>query len=335
VKRILSLCATLCLTTAVAGAQGVSPACQPSSPSDLEGIAASDACQKALDLFAYMAPQFGTTIAGGNATLGQGGPLGGFPHFTVSLRGNILGGSLPQVDQVSVATDGAHSSTYPTKTQILALPQVDAAIGLFRGLPLGITNVGGVDLLLSAAYIPSFHSSGVDVNVPDGSVKLGFGARVGLLQESLLLPGVSFTILRRGLPTVDIHAETADGDTLLVDGVKLNTTSWRLVASKSLVLFGLAAGIGGDRYSSDANISAYVPAQGPLTEPVTAGPIAAHQTLKRTNYFVDLSFNLLMVKFIGEVGGVSGGTVQTYNQFDGKAPDASRLYGSAGLRFGF
>ena len=35
-----------------------------------------DACQKAVDLFQYMAPQLGTVIAGGNATLGQGGTLG-------------------------------------------------------------------------------------------------------------------------------------------------------------------------------------------------------------------------------------------------------------------
>ena len=37
---------------------------------------------------------------------------------------------------------------------------MDAAIGLFKGLPLGVTNVGGVDLLLSASYVPKSGSAG-------------------------------------------------------------------------------------------------------------------------------------------------------------------------------
>ena len=55
----------------------------------------------------------------------------------------------------------------------------------------------------------------------------------------------------------------------------------------------------------------------------------------RTNYFADLSFNILLAKFVGEVGMVSGGDIPTYNQFEGKKADDSRLYGSLGLRIGF
>ena len=58
------------------------------------------------------------------------------------------------------------------------------------------------------------------------------------------------------------------------------------------------------------------------------------QNLTRTNYFADVSLNMLLAKIIAEVGMVSGGTVTTYNQFD-TAPDKSRLYGSVGLRIGF
>jgi hypothetical protein len=43
---------------------------------------------------------------------------------------------------------------------------------------------------------------------------------------------------------------------------------------------------------------------------------------------------MILAKIIGEIGMVSGGTVQTYNQFDA-APDKSRLYGSVGVRVGF
>ena len=35
------------------------------------------------------------------------------------------------------------------------------------------------------------------------------------------------------------------------------------------------------------------------------------------------------------IGQTSGGTISTYNGFGGKPADASRLYGSIGLRFGW
>jgi hypothetical protein len=57
--------------------------------------------------------------------------------------------------------------------------------------------------------------------------------------------------------------------------------------------------------------------------------------MTRTNYFVDASLNMLLAKIVGEIGQVSGGTVNTYNSFSGGAADKSRLYGSLGLRIGF
>ena len=51
--------------------------------------------------------------------------------------------------------------------------------------------------------------------------------------------------------------------------------------------------------------------------------------------FLDLSMNLPFFKIVGEIGQVSGGDVETYNQFDGSKADDSRTYGSIGIRFGF
>lgn len=292
--------------------------------------AVQDACQKAVDFFQYMAPQLGVAMTGGNATLGQGGALGGLGHVVVSVRGNLLQGSVPQIDKITTSTSGAQQSTIPTKSQILGLPQADAAIGLFKGIPLGVTNVGGVDLLVSAAYLPSVNSNSVKVSEPDGSLKFGFGARVGLIQESLVSPGVSVTYLRRDLPTVDIASSSSNGDSLLVNGLDLQTTAWRIVASKSLMLFGLAAGVGQDQYSSSTAIRAHV-----ASVDSTAGPIDLSQKMTRTNYFFDLSLNFPLIKLVGEIGEVTGGSVSTYNTFSGTKADASRMYGSAGLRIGF
>ncbi len=297
--------------------------------------ASQDACQKAIDLFQYLAPQLSTSVAGGNATLGQAGSLGGLGHFSVGFRINALQGSLPQVQNVTPAVTGEVKSNYDTKTQLFPMPTAELAIGIFKGLPLAITNVGGIDLLVSAAYLPEFNSSGVSVKVPNGSLKLGYGARVGILQESLLVPGVSVSYVRRDLPTVNIAANSGN-DSLYVNNFSLKTTAWRLVASKGLLLFGLAAGIGQDKYESSTDISAHLAARAvPPIAAFTSTPISLSQNITRTNVFADLSINLLILKLTGEIGQVSGGTINTFNTFSGKQAADSRLYGSVGARFGF
>lgn len=297
--------------------------------------ASQDACQKAIDLFQYMAPQLGTSITGGNATLGQGGNLGGLGHFSVGLRVNAVQGSLPQIQNTQVSVTGATSTKFDTKTQVIPMPTADLAIGIFKGLPLAITNVGGVDLLVSASYLPEFNNSGVSVKVPNGSLKLGYGARVGILQESLLVPGVAVSYLRRDLPTANIAGNNGN-DSLYVNNLSIKTTAWRVTASKSLLFIGLAVGAGRDKYESSTDIGAHVAARAVPPIPASnAGPISLSQNLTRTNYFADVSMNLLILKLTGEIGQVSGGTVNTYNTFNGKQAADSRLYGSVGARFGF
>ena len=339
-SRLFVLFAAVAFGATSAEAQGVDTQRCPPGTVDAFGVpdqarASQDACQKAIDLFQYMAPQLGTSITGGNATLGQGSSLGGLGHFSFGFRINAVQGSLPQVQNVTPSVTGAVSSRYDTKTQILPMPTADLAIGIFKGLPLAITNVGGVDLLVSAAYLPEFNNSGVSVKVPNGSLKLGYGARVGILQESLLVPGVSVSYLRRDLPTVNIAANT-NNDSLYVNSLSLKTNAWRVVASKSLLFLGLAAGFGQDKYESSTDISAHVAARTlPPSPAANAGPISLSQNITRSNVFADLSMNLLLFKLTGEIGQVSGGTINTYNTFNGKQAADSRIYGSVGARFGF
>ena len=330
--------ATLALAASSASAQVDTQRCPPGNVGAAipdQTRASQDACQKAIDLFQYMAPQLGTSITGGNATLGQGSSLGGLGHFSAGIRVNALQGSLPQIQNITPSVTGAVSTQIDTKDQFIPMPTADLAIGIFKGLPLALTNVGGVDLLLSASYLPEFNSSGVSVKVPNGSLKIGYGARVGILQESLLVPGISVSYLRRDLPTVDIAANTGN-DSLLVNNLSLKTNAWRVVASKSLLLFGFAAGFGQDKYESSADVRAHVAARTvPPTAAANAGPVSLSQNLTRTNVFADLSINLLILKLTGEIGQVSGGTINTYNTFSGKQAADSRIYGSVGARFGF
>jgi hypothetical protein len=300
-----------------------------------QAMASQDACQKAIDLFQYLAPQLGVSITGGNATLGQTGNLGGFGHFAVGIRTNIVKGSLPQIQDVTPGVTGARSDNYATKDEYLPMPTADLAVGIFKGIPLALTNVGGIDALVSASFLPGIHRDGIDVMEPNGSLKVGYGARIGILQESLLIPGVSVSYLVRDLPTVSATA-TSGNDSLYVKDLSVKTKAWRVVAGKNLFLFGVAAGFGQDKYDASTETSVHVAARTvpPIPATNTTG-VSLTQSLTRTNMFADVSINLLLFKITAEVGQVSGGTVHTYNTFSGNQADDSRLYGSIGGRVGF
>lgn len=329
-RKLASVVIVSAVLAAPLGAQGISSQC-PSG--NQEQTATQDACQKAIDIFAFLAPQLGTALAGGAPTLGQGGPLGGLGHFSLGVRVNGVMGHLPQFQNVTLSTGGANQGPIPTESRIVPLPTADLAVGVFGGLPLGITSVGGLDLLVSAAYLPEFDGDNIKVDLDGSSLKFGFGARLGLLEESLLVPGVSVSYLRRDLPKINISA-VSGGDSLNVRNLEMKTTSWRLMASKSFFMFGVAAGGGKDRYESGSTIRVHVVPPLPLTTPYTR-QIEVEQSVSRTTMFLDLSMNLPFFKLVGEIGQVSGGEVETYNQFEGSKADDSRTYGSIGIRFGF
>ena len=158
---------------------------------------------------------------------------------------------------------------------------------------------------------------------------------MGILQESLLVPGIAVSYLVRDLPTLNI-AGANGSDSLYVNNLSLKTKAWRVTASKSLIFFGLAAGFGQDKYDASTDVGAHVAARTlPPSPAANAGPVSISQNLTRTNVFADASMNLLLLKLTGEIGQVSGGTVNTYNQFSGKQAADSRIYGSIGARFGF
>jgi hypothetical protein len=287
-----------------------------------------DACQKVIDLYKYINVQLGTSVAGGNATLGQGGALGGLGHFAIGVRANAMRASVPDVAATGLQEGPAGSpDNFEVESKWAGLPAVDAAVGVFRGIPLGVTHVGGVDVLMSGAYLPDITVGSVSVATPNGSLKLGVGARVGIVEESLVTPGVSFTLVRRGLPTMSIVADAGSDRSISVEDYHVRTTAWRLVASKNFALVGLSAGIGQDKYHADANLTYDVDGF------VPAAPLALGVAPTRTNVFGGVSLNLALVKVVGEVGRASGGDVTTYNTFDTGANDA-RYYGSLGVRVG-
>ena len=293
-------------------------------------MVAQDACQKAIDLFRYMAPQLGAVLAGGNPTQGIAGTLGGPGHFSFGIRANGLQGSLPEVDKVVPNTRGARLDTYTIDTQAIGFVTADVAVGLFKGI--STSGFGAVDALVSASYIPEYSGNSVEVTVPSGSFKFGFGAKVGILSETSTRPGIAVSYLDRELPSVDITGKSGD-DRLFLDDVQIRSKSWRAVVGKSFLFVGLGAGFGQDRYDSNADITVTV-APRQATQGGTGGPINLGQKLTRNNLFGTVWLNAKVMRIVGEVGRVSGGEIVTYNQFDGTQPADARTYGSIGLRFG-
>jgi hypothetical protein len=326
--RFVKALAILAASATVAGAQGGGA---PAS-SSCTGVSA-DACQQAIDFFQYMAPQLGTAITGGNTTLAQGGSLGGMrfgivPRIAIGVRVNAVQGNVPNFEpnpQLPGATAPPAARELTSESQFIPGPAVDVALGLFKGVPLALSNVGGVDLLLSAAYVPKVDEDDFKVT-PDKSLEFGYGVRIGLLQESLVVPGVGFSYMIRKFPTTTLEAIDATASATVRD-LALESKAWRLTLSKSLLLFGLSGGVGQDTYDMSTTISAAVTAGPTITTP------KLESSVKRTNYFGEVSMNLLLIKLVGSVGMASGGDIKTYNSYD-TAADKSRLYGSVGVRFG-
>lgn len=325
------LAVTALTLVAVSSATAQTTACPGGVPNTT--TAPENTKQQAADLFQYMAPQLGQAIAGGSATLGQNSTMGGIGHFSVGVHANVVAGSVPDVANFPVCYTGRQNAT-PLPTSKSAIPMVgaDAAIGVFGGLPLALTNVGAIDLLVSAQYVPEKTFSGVSLKAPDGSLQVGYGARLGLLSESLIVPGVSLSYIKRDMPRLNVLANRG-GDTLSVTGMKVKTNSWRLSASKNLLLISLGAGVGQDKFESRVDtVRASVGA--PAIARASATLLDQTQSLTRTNYFVNASFSLLVAKLTAEIGQSTGGTVTTYNTFTGAQPAGARTYGSLGVRFG-
>ncbi len=287
---------------------------------------AEDACATGRDFLLYMAPQLGTSLVGGSHTLGIGTNLGGFPHFAIALRANAVRGSRPVID--NLAPGAALQKDFTTEEQFLGLPTVDLAIGLTKGFNIGITRIGGIDLIGGATYVPEVTEDDFSVAAPDGSLSLAYGARVGLLQQSALIPGVSFSWMKRDMPTLDLATTTDGGDQLSITNLAINSTSWRLAAQKNFLLFQFGAGFGKDNYDFNADVAASVDGG------AQNGNFNASQEMSRTTMYGSLGINLFLVKIVGEVGQVSGGNAPTFHNYDTPA-DEKRLYATAGIRISF
>jgi len=294
--------------------------------SSVGSVSPADACQKISDIYQFLAPQIGVALSGGNVMLGEAGSLGRPGNSSLVLRLTAVDGFVPSNPVNLSPTGTATSSNFGAQRAPVPVPSLDAAVSLFQGVAMGLTNIGGLDVLVGLTYVPDVNKDQVSIRTDGRSFATSYGVRLGILQESAAIPGLSVSYRRRRLPTTSV-GYTSNNDTLSVNKMALTANALRLVAGKHFKFIGITGGIGRDDIESTSNFNAVInePAPAPRLQ---VSAILAQQKVKRNTAFVNLSIGLPKAQLVGEMGWSSKGTIQqTVNSFDGKlANDAFRYY---------
>jgi hypothetical protein len=207
---------------------------------------------------------------------------------------------------------------------------VEGALGIYKGMSSGLL---AVDLLGSAQLLPTDQFDNLTVDsgarkIGDIALGLGYGARIGLLREMGPLPAVSVSIMRRDIPQIT-YGDVPSGDRFSY-GVDLHATNLRLIASKRLLVFDLAAGFGWDKYTGDALIR--------FRDPVTSIPqptIPVELNSSRVLSFLNAGMSMSVVRLTGEFGYQAGKDENLSTQFEDFDTTKGKFFAGLGLRVGF
>lgn len=193
---------------------------------------------------AGLASALGSDVPGTPSTLGR--RLGRVPRTSFSLSALGVRTAMPRVAGRSLEDLRQEQGFFPWGMR------VGAAAGLLDGFRL-MPNMGGVlSLDLTASYSL--------VRLPRGagfggsSHGFGAGARLGLVRESFVLPGVSVSATRRWHGAVRAGS-TGDDDPATEVETGLTVSSLRATAGKNWFVIGVMAGAGWDRYEGDARVA--------------------------------------------------------------------------------
>ncbi|MBW3571334.1 MAG: hypothetical protein KY467_09520 [Gemmatimonadetes bacterium] len=338
IKKTWAFAAAAALIAAPAAAQNdIESVCTTNVP-----VLAVEQCTIVAQAVDAAQPQLGILMAGGNPTLGTastgGVRLGLIPRVSLTGRVNVVGARLPDIRQEA---DGrADKFTVPA-------PAVGAnlSIGVTQGFSVApmIGGFGAIDLLGSVSMLPL---SLLGDDFGDNAFSWGAGARVGLIRESFVTPGVSVSLMYRSLGDVRFGevcpgTEVPSGENRTIcstDGdfgeIEFGLDNWsaRAAASKRLLGLGLTAGVGYDRFDTSADFAVRAPGPPAGVEQVYRFNDVAVDN-DRWSAFLNASFTLLIGSVVGEVGWMQGSNPITgfpsTSDFD---PRDGTFFGSLGAR---
>lgn len=263
-------------------------------------------------------PQLGILMAGGNPILGTastgGVRLGLIPRVSLTGRVNVVAARMPDIREL----DDGQADEFAVPAPAVG---ANVSVGVTQGFSLApmIGGFGAIDLLGSVSVLPL---SLVD-DFGDNAFSWGAGARVGLMRESFVTPGVSVSLMYRNLGDVSFGqvCESGEGPSLTAptdpgrrsctgDGdfgeIDFGLSNWsaRAAVSKRLLGLGLTAGVGYDKFDTDANFAFSTPAVGGTREVFRFDDVAVDNG--RWSAFLDASFTVLVASLVGEVGWMQG-----------------------------
>lgn len=320
-KSVLFLLTLGAASPVLAQSASLSPSCVSAS------AITQDACQKTIDLFETMAPQFGTSLSAGAGVLGQPEALGALGRFAIGVRVNGMRGALPLFADVAPSVTGAVASAYGSQEQVMGFATVDAAFGVFKGFATPAVRFLAIDALANASYIPSLELGSVSLSTVAKSVRMGYGARVGVIQEGHATPALSVVYLRRGTPGINLSVRPGD-DELRASDIGFDVSSIRATLGKTFGPIGLLVGAGSDQMEGQATVSARVTHQGVT---VQADPFQVSQDRKETSFFGEASLRMGPLHLVGGVGRNNGSAVATYNTYDAATTGTSRNFATLSL----
>ena len=282
-------------------------------------------CAAAVDGTRAFHPLIGVLISGGNPTIGSAAALGGLGHASVTLRANAVELVLPELTY-----DGSSTAVAAGDKFWAPAPMVEGALGIYKGMGAGLL---AVDLLGSAQLLPTDQIDNMTVDagarkIGDIALGLGYGARIGLLREMGPLPAVSVSLMRRDIPQIS-YGDVSGGDRYSY-GVDLHATNLRLVASKKLLVFDMAGGLGWDKYTGDAVIRFRDPTSG-LTQP----PVPVELENTRVLGFLNAGMSLSVMRLTAEVGYQGGKDQDLSTEFEDFDTTKGKFFAGLGLRVGF
>lgn len=338
-KRWTSLVAAL---VALAGSAAPAAAQEDNPAAHCRGVPddARPTCYAVAQAVASAQPQLGILIAGGNPSPGtattRGLRLGVAPGVDATARLNLAFVRLPDV----LAEQAGEGAARLNRAVGIPAPALggNLSVGVFPGVSVapGIGGIGSMDLLGSATWLPfrAFDTHGFGAGSPD--LAWGAGARLGLLRESFVAPGVSLSAMYRTLGTVGFgEVEAGDAGEF---SFNLNDWSTRLAVSKRFLGLGLTGGIGYDRFESDYAFA--VRQAGGLLPLPWSEPHGGEGTLRadRWSAFVNTSYTLLFGTLALEGGWLQGGAPlpefaeNVESDFD---PRRGTFFGSLAVRLAF
>ncbi len=311
----------LAVLAAPAAAQSAAPGGPSQQCVGLSTTETTNICNAAVDGTRAFHPVVGLLVSGGNPVIGTAGTLGGLGHFSLTARVNATRVQLPDLNY------NGTGSVPSGENMVAPVPLVEGALGLWKGLAGGLLSL---DALASAQLLPTTQIDNLTVDagsrhIGNVALGLGYGARIGVLRGTMILPDVSVSIMRRDIPRIG-YGDLAQGDNFTYS-VDLHATNLRAVASKKILVLNLAAGLGLDKYTGDAVIE--------FQDPPQVGAVHTENVvLSNTRYmgFADVSLDLPLVKLVGEIGYQLGKDQNLTTNFDNYDTTAGKVFGGVGLR---